>query len=88
MSKNKGKDSKLETLLGKDTIAELEALDGPALNKRIAEANEAMSECKVQLEADPVYQDIKESMKAVSGAYRDLCKRQRGIIEVCLQLRK
>lgn len=80
--------NKLERILGVDTIRELEALDLLALNKRIAEANEAIQSTRAELDALPNYQQVKEDKKLLETGYREVKKRQDAIIKLCLELRK
>jgi septation ring formation regulator EzrA len=73
---------------GEDIVKELEAMDTAALNKRIAQANQAIAETKAQLDANVKYAQAKEAVKDLSSGFRDVKKRQNAIISVAVQLRK
>jgi ABC-type amino acid transport substrate-binding protein len=73
---------------GEDLIQELEAADVEALNKRIAQANQALSEGKAELLANDEYVSAKADVKLLSSGFSEVKKRQNAIIEVCVQLRK
>lgn len=79
---------------GEDILRELEAADVEALNKRIAQANQAISETKDALEADlpngdkSPYMKAKEQAKDYSADFRDVKKRQNAIIALAVEFRK
>lgn len=79
---------------GADVLLELEAADVETLNKRIAQANQAITETKEALEEDlpsgekSPYMRAKEQAKEYSADFRDVKKRQNAIIAVAVQLRK
>lgn len=70
--------------LDKDTVVELEAMDAEALKQRVLQANQAMDQVERELEANPEYQDLKESLKAITLGKKEVFKRQNSIIAVCL----
>lgn len=73
---------------GEDILKELEASDVEALNKRIAQANHAISDTKAELDQNAEYVQSKENVKLLSSGLKEVRKRQNAIIKVCLQLRK
>lgn len=73
---------------GKDIIAQIEAMDVESLNQRIAQANQAISDTKSELDANPAYIEAKETSKLLSSGLREVKKRQNAIIAVAVQFRK
>jgi len=74
---------------GKDIVAELEGLDVPELNKRIAQSSHAIAETKFKLEEENVdYIEAKATTKLLSSGFREVKKRQSAIIAVALKLRE
>ena len=78
---------KLEKILGLETVKELEALTVRSdLEDKIVVANQSMQLAEDELEANPKYQELKESLKALNAGKREVDKRQRAIIKFCLHL--
>jgi hypothetical protein len=73
---------------GDDVLKELEAMDVPSLNKRIAQANQAISDTKAELDENEEYTKAKETAKLLSSGLREVKKRQNAIIAVAVQMRK
>ena len=73
---------------GEDLIAELEAMSVPDLNKRIAQANQAIAETKAELDKNEEYTSAKADVSLLSSGFREVKKRQNAIIAVSVQLRK
>jgi len=73
---------------GEAVIAELEAMQVPDLNKRIAQANQAIVKTKSELDDNEDYTKAKGDVKLLSSGLREVKKRQNTIIAVCVQLRK
>ena len=71
-----------------DVLKELEAMDVPDLNKRIAQANQSVSDTKAELNENEAYTEAKENAKLLSSGFREVKKRQNAIIAVAIQLRK
>lgn len=67
-----------------ETVKELEALDEQELKKRIVDANQSMQQVADELEANEEYQELKESIKAMTAGVKEVNKRQNSIITVCL----
>lgn len=82
---------KLAKKIGPDgdaIIQELEASDVENLNKRVAQANQSISDGKAELDDNLEYKQAKDDVKLLSSGFREAKKRQNAIIAVCLQLRK
>ncbi len=71
-----------------DMLKELEAMDVVSLNKRIAQANQAISDTKAELNTNPAYTEAKETTKLLGSGLREVRKRQNAVIAVSVQLRK
>jgi len=71
-----------------DVLKELEAMEVVGLNKRIAQANQAISDTKAELNDNAAYVEAKENVKVLSSGFREVKGRQNAIIAVCVQLRK
>lgn len=78
--------AKIEKVLGKETLSELEAMSVEVLKDHVVAAEHAIYETIRELEANPVYQQHKDSIKALSEGLRDVKKRQKAIIEYALSL--
>ena len=79
---------KLVKALGEDTVTEIEAMTLENLNKRIAEANAAISNTKAELDANPAYQSIKFDKSALETGFNEVKKRQNTIIKLSLICRQ
>ncbi len=77
---------KLSSDLGKSTLQELEAMDDSALALRVVQAGAAMKSAKSELDANPKFQQIKADKNALESGFKDVKKRQTGIVEYCLHL--
>jgi len=73
---------------GEDILRELEVMDVAGLNKRIAQANQAISETKEELEANEAYTAAKNDVKLLSSGFREVKTRQNAIIGVAVKLRQ
>jgi uncharacterized small protein (DUF1192 family) len=71
-----------------DVLKELEAMDVTDLNKRIAQASQAISVTKAELEQNEAYVEARDTKKLLSSGFREVKKRQNAIIEVAVQLRQ
>jgi len=71
-----------------EVLKELEAMDTADLNKRIAQANSAISDTKAELNENQAYIEAKENVKLLSSGFREVKARQNAIIAVAVQLRK
>ena|SRR5665213_1710747 len=71
-----------------DVLKDLEAMEVADLNKRIAQANQAISDTKAELDENEKYAAAKLAVKDLSSGFREVKGRQNAIIAVCVQLRK
>jgi uncharacterized small protein (DUF1192 family) len=71
-----------------DVLKDLEAMDVTSLNKRIAQANQAISDTKAELNENEEYKRAKEDVKLLSSGFREVKARQNAIIAVAIQFRK
>lgn len=71
-----------------DVLRELEAADTEELNKRVAQASQAISDTKEELNKNLEYVQAKDDVKLLSSGFREVKKRQNAIIKVCLNLRR
>jgi hypothetical protein len=78
--------TKMEKILGKDKMSSLENGQIDELQVTISKAAGAIKEAKDQLEANPKYQELKESLKAISAAMREVKQFQGAVIEYSLSL--
>lgn len=73
---------------GEDVLRELEGMAVPEINKRIAQANQAIAETKSELEANDAYASAKNDCKLLSSGFREVKARQNAIIAVAVKLRQ
>ncbi len=85
MISNKKLDS-IEKLLGKEMLGDLEALSSVDLKNRIAQAVGSIKTAQEELEANPKFQELKDSLKAISEGLREVRKRQNHVVSYCLHL--
>lgn len=78
--------AKIEKTLGKDKLADLEALDVSGLKSAVTAADMAVKQAIDQLEANPKYQEIKESLKALREGVTELRKHQGALVTYALHL--
>jgi hypothetical protein len=71
-----------------DVLRELEAMEVVDLNKRIAQANTAISDAKAELNENEEYTQAKSDVKLLSSGFREIKSRQTAIIAVAVKLRK
>lgn len=73
--------AKIEKILGKDKIVEIEQGD---LQSIITNASASIKQAQDELAANPQYQELKESLKALSAGLKEIKQRQNAIIEYAL----
>lgn len=78
--------ARIEKLLGKDAMTTLEAASPQTLDIVISHACAAIKEAADQLEANPKYQELKESLKACSAGLREVKAFQNAKIQYALHL--
>ena len=72
----------------KEVLADLEAMDVADLNKRIAQANQSISETKTELDQNEGYTKAKNDVRLLSSSFRETKSRQGAIISVAIKLRQ
>jgi hypothetical protein len=77
---------KLVKVLGQVTAEELEAMDANALGAVIVQASDAIRTSKEELESNPKYQALKDALKDITAAKRELDARQKAKIAYSLEL--
>lgn len=77
---------KIEKILGKDMMGDLEAMPKDVLKDHLVSAEHSIMEATRELEANPKYTELKESLKALSEGLRDVRKRQNAIIAYVISL--
>lgn len=77
---------KIEKLLGEDKIGFLNNASNEDLKASITNAAQSIKATQEELEANPVYQDLKENLKAASEGLREVKKRQNAIIQYSLHV--
>lgn len=77
---------KLEKILGVDTVNDLKSAPKEDLDVSIIKSSQSIKEAIEELEANPEFQRLKESLKAISEGLREVKKRQNAIIQYSLHL--
>jgi hypothetical protein len=77
--------SKIEKILGKDVIVELSS-NPQAAHGYVVQAEQAIKQAKDELDANPKYQELKDSLKALSEGMREVKKFQGAKIQYILHL--
>ncbi len=72
--------------LDAETISTIEAMDVAGLKQRIVEAEQGMAQAERELDENPQYQELKESLKAVTAGMKEVKKRQNSVITVALSV--
>lgn len=80
------KRTKIEKLLGAEVVESLVALSEVELKAIIAQSCGAIKQSTDELNANPIYQEIKENLKAVSQGLREVKKYQNAKIQYSLGL--
>lgn len=83
---SKDKMTKLEMILGLDTVHEFADLAIDQVKNKIVTAERAIKKATDELNANEHYLELKESTKAMSASLRDVKKRQNAIIQYALVL--
>lgn len=77
---------KIAKILGADTISDLESLPVDVLKDTLVSAEHSIMEAIRELEANPKYSELKESIKALSSGLKEVKARQNSIIQYTLSL--
>lgn len=78
--------AKIEKILGKERLGELEALSVDDLKNKVVAAESAIKLAITELEANEKYISIKESLKALSEGMKEVKKVQTAIIQYSIEL--
>ena len=78
--------ARIEKILDVDTREDLSSRSAEDLGKAIVAADAAIKQVSDELEANPKYQELRESIKALSEGLRDVKKRQNAIVQYSLHL--
>lgn len=77
---------KVKDILGKDTVEDMDKMSHDDLKNKVVQAEQSMEEAKKELELNPKYQELKESLLAITQSVKDLNKRQKAVIKYALSL--
>lgn len=77
---------KISDILGLEFINELNNTSNEDLKTVIVNASQGIKQAMEGLETNPAFQDLKESLKAISSGLKDVKKRQNAIIQYSLHL--
>lgn len=72
--------------LGKETASDLDALDVDGLKARVVQAEQSVKQAEEELDNNEQYQELKESLKAVTAGLKEVKKRQKAITFYSLHL--
>jgi vancomycin permeability regulator SanA len=73
--------TRIEKILGQETIQEIVAKPHEEVRAMIIAAETAIQEAEDELHANPNYQELKENLKALTAGLREVKQRQRAIID-------
>lgn len=77
---------KLQSVLGKDTVKEMEAMSEEELKQIVVTATKAMQEVVDELEKNEAYQEIKSKKTALESGKKEVDKRQKARIKLSFHL--
>lgn len=77
---------KIIKTIGGETKDQLDTSSTDQLTGVIVRAEQAMDDVAFELESNPKYQELKESLQAISAGKKEVNKRQKAIIAYCLHL--
>jgi DNA-binding NtrC family response regulator len=75
--------NKIAKVLSKQELEDLGSAAVESLEHNILISVAAIKEAEDQLEANPVYQELRENLKVLSAGLREVKKRQNAIISFC-----
>ena len=78
--------AKIEKILGKERLGELEALSVDDLKNKVVAAESAIKLAITELESNPKFQELKESLKALSEGMKEVKKHQKAVIDYSISL--
>jgi hypothetical protein len=77
---------KVKDILGQDMIADLDKMDVDTLGSHLYIAEHSIMEARRELDANPKFQELKDSLSALSAGMREVKKRQTAIIHYIVSL--
>lgn len=80
------KREKLEKILGKEKIQELEAVTSSELKNTIVNSECTMKSAQDELDANEKYQELLVAKEALSAGLSEVKKRQNAVIQYCAHL--
>lgn len=86
MSLSDKKYEKIEKILGKPWMGDMDALSRQELQASIAQAEGAIKSTSDELEANEEYQSRKQAVLDMSQGLKEVRKRQKAIVEYALHL--
>lgn len=81
---NEKKLEKIVKILGKDVIGDLDAMPVDVLKDHLVFSEHSIMEATRELDANPKFQEIKQSLKDLSEGLREVKKRQNALIQYIL----
>ena len=78
--------SKIEKVLGTEKIQVLNASHSDELEGFIVKSNSSIKQAEEELEANPKFQELKESLKVLSSGLREVKQFQNSVIQFALHL--
>jgi len=78
--------AKLEKILGRERLGELEALSVDDLKNKVVAAESAIKFAQNELESNPKFQELKENLKALSEGMKEVKKHQKAVIDYAISL--
>lgn len=75
---------KIQEILGQDILQEMDSLSDELLKEGLVKATSSIAQATAELENNPTYQSLKESIKALSQGLRDVKRYQGAIIQYAL----
>lgn len=83
---NDKKFQRIEKVLGKDTIQLLDQESVEGLQVKVTQSQASIKQACDELEANPKYQELKESLKALSQGLREVKTHQNAVAQYSLHL--
>lgn len=75
---------KILKILDEDTVQELNSADVEELKRRLIQSEQSIKQAKEEMEANPLYQKLREDLKVFRQGFGEVKKRQQSIISYCL----
>jgi hypothetical protein len=75
---------KILKILDEDTVNELNSADTEELKRRLIQSEQSIKQAREEMEANPLYQKLKEDMSVFRQGFNEVKKRQNCIIQYSL----